>query len=201
MVQRAPYQSKILVFVDGKKTMDFLIERLGTTIEGYEFVNIRDYKPNPQIGQLILLTDKDMDELNKFKEVNICFNFDHARSVDSYHSRMALFSGSGKKYSISYITCFNESSASEIKKILSDLDCKTFPDALDKIIEAKAAEASDDDKKIIYDASFNAIKEEKYSFKLPKGKKIEAAPKPVEIGGGFGSTAADSGNAWGAPPA
>jgi hypothetical protein len=55
---------------------------------------------------------------------------------------MALFSGSGKKYSISYITCFNESSASEIKKILSDLDCKTFPDALDKIIEAKAAEAS-----------------------------------------------------------
>lgn len=66
MVQRAPYQSKILVFVDGKKTMDFLIERLGTTIEGYEFVNIRDYKPNPQIGQLILLTDKDMDELSFF---------------------------------------------------------------------------------------------------------------------------------------
>ena len=47
MVQRAPYQSKILVFVDGKKTMDFLMERLGTSIEGYEFVNIRDYKPNP----------------------------------------------------------------------------------------------------------------------------------------------------------
>jgi hypothetical protein len=36
-----------LVFVDGKKTMDFLMERLGTSIEGYEFVNIRDYKFNP----------------------------------------------------------------------------------------------------------------------------------------------------------
>ena len=43
-----------------------------------------------------------------------------------------------KKYSISYITCFNEGNAHEIKKILSDLDCKSFPEYLDKIIEAKA---------------------------------------------------------------
>lgn len=55
---------------------------------------------------------------------------------------MALFSGKGKKYSVNYITCFNEGSAAEIKKILSDLDCKSFPESLDKIIEAKAAEAS-----------------------------------------------------------
>ena len=38
----------------------------------------------------------------------------------------------------------------------------------------------EDDKKLIYDASFNAIKEEKFAFKLPKGKKIEAPQKAVE---------------------
>ena len=104
---------------------------------------------------------------------------------------MALFSGPGKKYSINYITCFNEVNATEIKKFLTDLDCKSLPDSLDKIIEAKSSDATgkllfknyfiEDDKKIIYDASFNAIKEEKYSFKLPKGKKIEPAPKPVDM--------------------
>jgi hypothetical protein len=47
LVTKAPYQSKILVFVDGKKNGDFLIERLGSSIEGYEIVNIQDYKPNP----------------------------------------------------------------------------------------------------------------------------------------------------------
>ncbi len=47
MVTKAPYQSKILVIVDGKRTMDFLIERLGSSIDGYELVNVQEYKPNP----------------------------------------------------------------------------------------------------------------------------------------------------------
>ena len=72
---------------------------------------------------------------------------------------MALFSGSGKKYSISYITCFNEGSAHEIKKILSDLDCKSFPEYLDKIIEAKASEATGKNILIfIYKFLFNLIR-------------------------------------------
>ena len=55
---------------------------------------------------------------------------------------MALFSGAGKKYSVNYITCFNEGNAHVIKQYLKDLNCNTFSDSLDKIIEAKAAEAS-----------------------------------------------------------
>jgi hypothetical protein len=39
-----------LAFVDGKKTMDFLVERLGSALEGYTFVNIKDYKSDPDIG-------------------------------------------------------------------------------------------------------------------------------------------------------
>ena len=34
------------------------------------------------------------------KEVSICFNYSEARDYDSYISRMALFSGTGKKYSL-----------------------------------------------------------------------------------------------------
>jgi hypothetical protein len=64
MVTKAPFQSKILVFVDGAKTMDFLRERLGSTIDGYELVEINDYKPNPQVGQLIMLTQDDVDGLS-----------------------------------------------------------------------------------------------------------------------------------------
>lgn len=43
---------------------------------------------------------------------------------------------------------------------------------LNKILE--------EDKKLIYDASFNAIKDEKFAFKLPKGKKIEAPQKAAD---------------------
>lgn len=71
---KAPYQSKILVFVDGKNTMDFLKDKV--TIDGYEFVNVHDYKPDPDVGQLILLTDKDIDELsNIFTSIYSFFDF------------------------------------------------------------------------------------------------------------------------------
>jgi len=39
-----------LVFTDGRKTNDFLRERLGDKIEGYEFVEFSDYKKDPDIG-------------------------------------------------------------------------------------------------------------------------------------------------------
>ncbi len=40
MVTKAPYQSKILVIVVAKRTMDFLIELLESSINGYELVNV-----------------------------------------------------------------------------------------------------------------------------------------------------------------
>lgn len=55
---------------------------------------------------------------------------------------MALFSGSGKKYSISYVTCFAEKIADKMKDYLEKLECKDFPESLDKIIEAKKNDAS-----------------------------------------------------------
>ena len=40
MVTKASYYSKILVIIDGKRKTDFLIERLGSSINGYELVNV-----------------------------------------------------------------------------------------------------------------------------------------------------------------
>ena len=62
-----------------------------------------------------------------------------------------------------------------------------------------AAEASDEDKKTIYDESFTKIKEEKYAFKLPRGvKKTKAPPAADQATGGFGGGGATGGgDAWG----
>lgn len=46
--------------------MDFLKERLGGQIDGYEFVKVQDYKKDPDVGQLIMLTDKDVEELSNY---------------------------------------------------------------------------------------------------------------------------------------
>jgi hypothetical protein len=36
--------------VDGDRTSKFLEERVGAQLENYEFVNIKDYKKNNDIG-------------------------------------------------------------------------------------------------------------------------------------------------------
>jgi hypothetical protein len=76
------------------------------------------------------------------KEVSICFNYSEAKDYDEYLSRMALFSGSGKKYSISYITTFQEKIAEKIRDYLEKVEYKDFPESLAKIIEAKKNDAS-----------------------------------------------------------
>jgi hypothetical protein len=48
------------------------------------------------------------------KEVSICFNYSEAKDYDSYVSRMALFSGTGKKYSVNYVTTFQEKIADKM---------------------------------------------------------------------------------------
>lgn len=71
------------------------------------------------------------------KEVNICFNFGEWKQHDQYLARMALFSGTGKKYSLSWVTTFAERMAADMKKTVEECGCKDFPESLDKIIEAK----------------------------------------------------------------
>jgi hypothetical protein len=44
-------------------------------------------------------------------EVSICFNIQEPKDYESYCKRMALFSGTGKKYSITYITPREEKKA------------------------------------------------------------------------------------------
>jgi hypothetical protein len=46
--------------------------------------------------------------IEKFDGVNICFNYSYPTSIEEYYKRMALFSGSGKKYSIMYFTSREE---------------------------------------------------------------------------------------------
>ena len=76
------------------------------------------------------------------KEVSICFNYSEAKDYDSYVSRMALFSGTSKKYSVNYVTTFQEKIADKMKEYLEKCGCKEFPESLQKIIEAKKNEAS-----------------------------------------------------------
>jgi hypothetical protein len=54
------------MFVDGVKTMDFIKERIGSSVDGYEFVNINDYTLDPEIGQVIMLTDRDLEDRCNF---------------------------------------------------------------------------------------------------------------------------------------
>ena len=76
------------------------------------------------------------------KEVSICFNYQEAKDFDEYTNRMALFSGPGKKYSLNYITPFQEKTVEKIKEYLERVECKTFPESLQKLMEAKKNEAS-----------------------------------------------------------
>ena len=78
-----------MVFTDGRRTNDFLRERLGDKIEGYEFVEFSDYKKDPDVGQLIFIHDDDAEGackfffiLGKMKEVSIMFNFVEPKEFD-----------------------------------------------------------------------------------------------------------------------
>jgi hypothetical protein len=115
--------------------------------------------------------DKEIEELNKFKEVSIGFHWSEAKGWDDYCARMSLYSGGAKKYSVSYVTCREERFLSRFTNIWEKLG-QEVPEALTKLIEVCAKEdVTDEDKKPIYDESFAAIKNERYAFKLPKGVK------------------------------
>jgi len=122
------------------------------------------------VGQLILLTDADVEEQNKFKEVSIGINYAEPKSFDAYLARMSLYSGEKQKYSINFFTPREERFTNRFKTWYKSLD-KEIPEILTKIDEAVSNEMPDDEKKAFYDESFNAIKAERFTFKLPKGVK------------------------------
>ena len=49
-ILRAPYCSKILCFTNGDKTNEYLMGKIGTSIDGYEFVDYKDYEYCSDIG-------------------------------------------------------------------------------------------------------------------------------------------------------
>jgi hypothetical protein len=73
-------------------------------------------------------------------EVSICFNIQEPSDYDTYCKRMALFSGSGKKYSITYITPREEKKAQSFKDLFEKLKVTTFPESLDKLIASVTAD-------------------------------------------------------------
>jgi hypothetical protein len=76
------------------------------------------------------------------KGIHIAFNYAMPKCYQDYLSRMALFSGTGKKYSISYATSYEEKSYATIKEIYENLGVKNMPESLAKIEEAVKNEAS-----------------------------------------------------------
>ena len=63
MLRTAPTCSKILVFTNGPKTIDFLTDRLSKEVgDGYDVVKFDDYKYEEFRGQIILLGDRDVEE-------------------------------------------------------------------------------------------------------------------------------------------
>lgn len=114
-------------------------------------------------------------KLAKFKEVQIAINYAAPKTADEYLQRMALVGGTKQRYSVTWASVFEESKLGGLKEIYEKVGTE-FPASFEKMKEAVANEASDEDKKAIYDESFGAIKEEKFSFKLPRGTKKTKAP-------------------------